>query len=413
MNNDQVDAAVLRVRDAMDAILAPAFLLSVDSQGEVRFVGINATTEADTGLRSADLEGLTPREAFPARMADTVMANYAKCIASKERYTYEEVLDVPSGAKHSRTTLSPVFSDRSPENRIVVGVVGIGSDITAQKMEMRRLVDGASTLRRQCEDTWTEATGLAERLRGPLAMIATLAKTLPDNASGGGGSAPTPASSLILAAAEEALNLVDGIGFETARTHGARSTSSVDLGHLVRDELALIDPNAQLSATYPRLMLRTDPSLIENILHRCMELVSMDVGSFVRVTVAPLAMDIHALRLRVTFDTSHQGTGQSGRREARRALENLLASYGSALHIDWDGEHGETTLEMSIPGRIDFRAPAEASRMRPEGLTAPTPSGRALARLSLREQADVVPAGQRPSKPSRLALLRSPLRRSA
>ncbi|MEM1430249.1 MAG: PAS domain-containing protein, partial [Pseudomonadota bacterium] len=159
------------MRDAMECICQPMFLIAVDRQQEMRFVGLNAEAEHQTGLRNADMAGRTPHEALPVRMADTLLANYIRCLTSAASYAYEEVLELPRGVRHARTTLSPIFSDGAGLPRRVVGIVGVSTDITDHKHDLRHLTAAKAHLRRQCEDVATAATAMAQRMRGPLSLI--------------------------------------------------------------------------------------------------------------------------------------------------------------------------------------------------------------------------------------------------
>ncbi|MEM1432344.1 MAG: hypothetical protein AAGG09_23035, partial [Pseudomonadota bacterium] len=311
-------------------------------------------------------------EALPVRMADTLLANYIRCLTSAASYAYEEVLELPRGVRHARTTLSPIFSDGADLPRRVVGIVGVSTDITDHKHDLRRLTAAKAHLRRQCEDVATAATAMAQRMRGPLSLILSLAETCngaearaPDPAGGrigrGRGSRrptdPLAAThTLIQQTAREAIQAVDRIETATARRFGPQELRAVDLSHIVRDRVALIDPDGLLAVTYPRLFLRTDADLIENALERGFEIVSMDAASFVRLTVDSATVDMDRFRMRLTFDANAlPARAALARRSASLAgLEQLLTSHGGSMATPPGGAPGETILELSLPGRVDF-----------------------------------------------------------
>ncbi|MDU8946761.1 hypothetical protein [Ovoidimarina sediminis] len=97
MNSEGGPGSLDELLKTLDFLHTPSFLLSVDTSGTFRFSGLNKELESRTGLQSADLAGLTPHEALPPRMADTVEANYARCRDTCEAYSYEELLDLPYG----------------------------------------------------------------------------------------------------------------------------------------------------------------------------------------------------------------------------------------------------------------------------------------------------------------------------
>ncbi|MEM6738797.1 MAG: PAS domain-containing protein [Pseudomonadota bacterium] len=389
----KMDLAVHRMRDAMDAVCEPMFLLMAGPDRLLRFVGLNKAHEMQTGLRSADLAGLTPHDAFPERLADTVLSNYTKCLTSAARYSYDEVLDLPIGRCHWRTTLSPIFNTADFETRRVVGIVGIASDITPYKTEIRRLMDGAATLRRQCEDVAATAATLAERVRGPVALILSLAKTL-DPAEARGAISTSQANAtyaLVVSSAEDAMRSLDGINVEPGTTDGTARQKLVDMSHVLRDQTALVDPHAALAVTYPRLALHMDAHLLDNIIARILEVVVDGGARFLRVTAEPLTLDMHRVLVTVTFDSDPnvQPMDDPERTNRLAGIDRLVTSHSGAFAVTWDADNRETTLQLRLVGRIDFKGPVAQSRMRSEGVTAPMPSERARLGLGMvRQQAE-------------------------
>ena len=104
------------------------FLLDVDKDDQIRFVKLNKTHEDLTGLKTEDVKGKTPVEAFGEELGNYLNKKYDLCLKKKENIKYEEELDLPKGPKYWSTSLSPVI-----ENGRVVKIVGSARDITSRK----------------------------------------------------------------------------------------------------------------------------------------------------------------------------------------------------------------------------------------------------------------------------------------
>ncbi|MEM9248115.1 MAG: hypothetical protein AAGB05_05375, partial [Pseudomonadota bacterium] len=245
------------------------------------------------------------------------------------------------------------------------------------------------------EDLWLEATRMAERLRGPLALIATLAQSdvsaAQTRAAGASSDASlAPGAHLILGAAEDALKDIDAIGSRVDHAVALSKNAPVGLEEIVCGALGRMGRAAGFAVHYPRQALRTNLLVAENILQRCFELAALENAGIVRLGVAPLALDARRLRLKVSFNTGLTVADRRGRLPALRGLENLVASFGGQLEIAWHPDAGETTLDLTMPGRLETQDPAAVSRTRPEGLTAPTPFGRAFSEPG---RSDAAPQG--------------------
>ncbi|MGM0411607.1 MAG: PAS domain S-box protein, partial [Bacillota bacterium] len=104
------------------------FIVKVTEDNNFRFLKLNPTHENLTGLKTEKIKGKTP-EAVLGKEAGKVVANkYRKCLEKKDTFSYEEVLDLPSGKKYWATKLSPVIEDGE-----VTHIVGSSRNITKRK----------------------------------------------------------------------------------------------------------------------------------------------------------------------------------------------------------------------------------------------------------------------------------------
>lgn len=138
----------------IDLIGVPAFVVEVDPlQGDVRYLGVNSTHERATGIRAADVVGRTPRECLPHAIAAAVEWRYRSCIETREFQEYDEQLDLPTGCRWWRTSLTP---ELDPATGRVARILGVAVDITARKQLEQDMKSAAFT---------DDLTGLASRRR--------------------------------------------------------------------------------------------------------------------------------------------------------------------------------------------------------------------------------------------------------
>jgi len=105
------------------------FLINVDN-GELRYQRLNKFHENSTGLKTEEIKGKTPVEAFGEEMGKDLIRNYNRCLKARKTITYEEVLQLPNGTKVWLTKLSPVIINNQVEK-----IVGTSIDITARKKQ--------------------------------------------------------------------------------------------------------------------------------------------------------------------------------------------------------------------------------------------------------------------------------------
>lgn len=86
------------------------FLIDVEDE-EFKFQRLNPQHERLTGLKSEEIRGKTPVEAFGKELGEKVEQNYRECLEKKEPIAYEEELELPAGKMTWFTTLAPIMDD--------------------------------------------------------------------------------------------------------------------------------------------------------------------------------------------------------------------------------------------------------------------------------------------------------------
>ena len=105
------------------------FVVDVGADGEFRYAGWNAATEASTGISSADVKGKTPEEVFPPTVAADFRQRYIDCLAAGSSISYENSADVDYIENWFVVALTPL---RDASGRIY-RLIGNSTDITERK----------------------------------------------------------------------------------------------------------------------------------------------------------------------------------------------------------------------------------------------------------------------------------------
>ncbi len=127
-----------RYREVFENTSDGIFIIDVTPDGRFRFDRFNPVEERLVGLHTEQVAGKFLDEALPPDLAENVLANYRRCVATGLPISYEEALQLPSGHGLFHTTLVPV---RDSGGRIY-RIVGVARDIT----ENRRVEEEIRTL---------------------------------------------------------------------------------------------------------------------------------------------------------------------------------------------------------------------------------------------------------------------------
>ncbi|WP_293337854.1 PAS domain S-box protein, partial [Microcoleus sp. CAWBG58] len=106
------------------------FVVDVGADGELRYAGWNAATEASTGILSADVKGKTPEEVFPPAVAADFRQRYLDCLAADSSIYYENSAELAGVENWFIVTLTPLHDASGSIYRII----GNSTDITDRKL---------------------------------------------------------------------------------------------------------------------------------------------------------------------------------------------------------------------------------------------------------------------------------------
>ena len=142
MTSDNL-AAVLAAREKelsaiYENVPGIVFYISVEPDGEFRFLSVSQDFLTATGLSRAQVVGSFVRDIIPPQSRDIVLDRYREAIRSGKSMRWEETSAYPSGQKYGEVAVTPVRN----ESGVTTHLIGIVHDITERKlMEERRSED--------------------------------------------------------------------------------------------------------------------------------------------------------------------------------------------------------------------------------------------------------------------------------
>lgn len=276
------DQGVFRsLEDFVDMSGNPTFLLSCLGPNRFQMVKFGKQTLLQTGLSADDSEGKMIHEFLPARIADTVVANYEMCRQSRETITYTELLDLPVGTRWWRTTLAPIIGADGEVSQILGTSVDISDLVEQAHDDAKRTAD----LREINERLKVFASRSAHGVRGPLQSVLTLVGKVKEGFLDLGDE---KLKQLVECETitTETVAAMGGIVDEIVRmTDEPIGEDAFDLGHMCRDLLALADPDQSYHVTYPQARIRADGAVLQMALLHLIENAAQYAQSRIDVTL--------------------------------------------------------------------------------------------------------------------------------
>lgn len=347
--------------ETVKTLAIPAFVLSCGKDAaSIRFEHLNSTLTATLGLENHMVRGRTPAECFPARVAETLLANYETCRHSARPYAYEELLDLNHRELWWETVLSPVCDTGGT----VIGIIGIAVDITERKAREFRRAETESALRRLNDEIALFTSMTAHDVRGPLNKIASLSELTLDGFADLGDNKRDMILSM-QKIASGSLKHIDSILTHAGELRkGTVETTTIDLGHVCRDIAAVVDPGAKLNIIAPDLFIDGEVTVLQIILRNLAENAARHAGG--HLTIAVEGGGDGRLRFSVADDGPGFVGGASAFAETVRArkitkgnrgfglaaVAHLVESRGGALWMGPPVFGTGTTICFDLPGRI-------------------------------------------------------------
>lgn len=116
------------LKSLLDSISAPAFVVDVLSNGELRYAAFNRDNELRTGLRHDEVSGRQPKDLLEPALAGYLAGRYLACVEAGRVIEYEEKLTVADENRLWKVSLSPLSNEEGQIRRLL----GTAIEVTAQ-----------------------------------------------------------------------------------------------------------------------------------------------------------------------------------------------------------------------------------------------------------------------------------------
>jgi PAS domain S-box-containing protein len=116
------------------------FIIDVLEDGNFRIGNSNKAEEIATSIRRENVQGKLLEDVFPPEIAQTIRANYNRCIEAGTVIAYEEEIELsPARRRYYHTTLAPVRDETGRFYRIIGSTLDITNRKRVEKMMMQQL----------------------------------------------------------------------------------------------------------------------------------------------------------------------------------------------------------------------------------------------------------------------------------
>jgi PAS domain S-box-containing protein len=366
------DTNLQTIKQTLDAIGAPAFLLSCEDDGEIRYQYFNKTHVEQVGIPSIEVEGKIPHQFFPARLADTLVMNYRRCRDTGAKYTYEEMIDLKDGERWWNTSLMPMFDGDK-----VIGIVGVATDITELKSKELKIAEDFANLQKMKADISLFAQMTVHDIRGPLGQIRHCTSFVLEDAK----ELESPNADLLATTkeiAEKTLSKVDNMLAHT-NSHNLHDDThepeELDLHHFLYDLIAVIDPHREVKISFPAIRsIKSEKAILHLIMRNLLENAKRHGATKVSINLRDDEKNNGHLCFVVadngeSFQGGNQepssvvehGQIQSGYRGfGMSAISQSLTARNSSLRIGEPVFGSGTTFIFDLPGGTTERKEAAA-----------------------------------------------------
>lgn len=341
-----------QIKQVMELVGLPSFLLDVSTdasgQGQFRFGHLNGQHETETGIDVAALIGKSPHDVLPQRQADTVVANYERCRISREIESYVELLELPSGPRWWRTTLSPIFG--AGKGGPVTQIIGVAVDVTQANQHEIELTQQLSSQRAASEKVRAFATNSILDSKSPLRSILAYLDMLRDGFLDlGDGKAQH--LNTIQTIVVDAIDELDEVLCSTDHLRESPvEFVEIDLAHMCRDIAALVDPEGRIAMTLPNLPIDGDWAVTQVVLRCLLEQATFRAASSIEVTVEELQSGV--LAFTITDDSAFEQNGAEWGGDMAMAAA-LVKERGGELTTTSCLTDG-ATVRVTLPGVIHY-----------------------------------------------------------
>lgn len=135
------------LRQLLNGFASPMFVVGVGSWDDFVYLGANAALTELTGLTEEALVGQTPGDILLPGQAAAVVAQYRRCVQSRQPVEFTDRFTLPVGVRWWRTRLNPALDETGK----VVRILGTTLDATDEQRNLEELRTKALLLNSQQE----------------------------------------------------------------------------------------------------------------------------------------------------------------------------------------------------------------------------------------------------------------------
>ncbi|EEF59685.1 ATP-binding protein [Pedosphaera parvula] len=157
------------------------FYIGVEPDQRFRFLSVNPSFLATTGLSENQVTGKLVNEVIPEPSCSMVLGHYKQAIQERKTIRWEETSNYPSGKKVGMVSITPIFN---PDG-VCINLIGTVHDITERKQieeKLERLVvERTAKLRDTIGELEAFSYSISHDLRAPLRSMQGFAEVLKED----------------------------------------------------------------------------------------------------------------------------------------------------------------------------------------------------------------------------------------
>jgi two-component system CheB/CheR fusion protein len=236
------------------------FYISVDPDGEFRFVSMTRAGLEATGLSREQVVGARVRDVIPSPSLELVLEHYREAIRTGQCVRWSETSVYPAGTRHAEVAVTPLVGPGG----ITTHLIGIVHDVTERKRADEQLKVSNERLAEADRSKDEFLAMLSHELRNPLAAIQLAVEGFLRQGSEPGADL-RQVFDLLRRQTAQLVRMVDDL-LEVSRVTSGKMTlkkQSTDLASLVKQAVETVRPMVEAKALQLDVLVPPEPIAME------------------------------------------------------------------------------------------------------------------------------------------------------